>query len=206
VRELSAFMGIVSGGGRGPNPSFTQAHFLLAFLAIGTSGLIGRQALAREAGLGEGATRTVLKRLRDGGYVDVNASGAFPTKKGKNLLALLRERLLPLVPLDRSRLTVGDEQVAACVRRSSRRLGNGILQRDSAILVGATGATTYSIRGSKFTVPGESVDCEKDYPSSVWKLLRKRLLPKDGDVVVVCGAKDGLRARLGAVSAALTLL
>jgi len=199
-------MGIASIGGRGPSPSFTRAHFLLAFLTIGTSGMIGRQALAREAGLGEGAARTILGRLRDGGYVDVNASGAFLTKKGKRLLLLLRDRLLPLVSLEESRLTVGNEQAAVGVRGAGRGLGNGITQRDSAIVVGASGATSYAIRGSKFTVPGGSADCERDFPTGVWKLLRKRLAPRDGDVVIVCGARDSQRAKLGALSAALTLI
>jgi hypothetical protein len=206
MRDLPTLMGIAAVSGRGPSPSFTRAHFFLAFLTIGTSGMIGRQALAREAGMGEGATRTVLKRLRNGGYVEVNASGASLTKKGTRLLTLLRNRLLPLVALENSKLTVGKEQAAVGVRASGRRLGNGIPQRDSAIMVGATGATTYAIRGSRFTVPGGSADCEKDFPASTWKLLRKKLLPKDGDVVIVCGAQDSLRAKLGALSAALTLL
>jgi hypothetical protein len=206
MRALSALMKIAAVGGRGPSPSFTQAHFLLAFLTIGTSGVIGRQSLAGEAGLGEGATRTVLKRLRDGGYVEVNASGAFLTKKGKGLLVLLRGRLLPLVALEDSRLTVGREQAAVGVRGSGRRLGSGIPQRDSAIMVGATGATTYVIRGSRFTVPGGSADCERDFPAVVWKILRKKLVPKDGDIVIVCGARDSLKAKLGALSAALTLI
>ncbi len=206
MRELSALIGVASVGGRGPRPSFTQAHFLLAFLVIGTSGVIGRQALAREAGLGEGATRTVLKRLRDGGYVEVNASGAFLTKKGREALKLLRRSLLPLVALENSRLTVGSEQAAVGVRGGRSHLGNGIPQRDSAIMVGATGATTYAIRGPKFTVPGGSTDCEKDFPTGAWKMLRKQLAPRDGDTVIVCGAQDALRAKLGALSAALTLL
>jgi len=199
-------MQVAAVGGRGPSPSFTRAHFLLAFLTIGASGLIGRQALAREAGLGEGAARTVLRRLRDGGYVDVNASGAFLTEKGKGVLLSLQSKLLPIVALEKSRLTMGNEQAAVGVRGGGRSLGNGIAQRDSAIMVGASGATSYVIRGSNFTVPGGSTDCEKDFPTGAWKLLRKRLAPKDGDVVIVCGAQDQLRAKLGAVSAALTLL
>ena len=205
MRELSAMLGFAEAGNRGPSPSFTHAHLLLAFLAVGESGFIGRQALARSAGLGEGATRTVIKRLRVGGYIEVNASGAFLTRKGKRLFASLRGRLLPLVALETSKLTVGDEQIAAGVRRG-RPLGNGIPQRDSAIMAGATGATTYLIRRSRFTVPGGSRDCEKDFPSAAWKLLRNKLLPKEGDVVIVCGAEDSLRAKIGALSAALTLL
>ena len=148
----------------------------------------------------------MLRRLRDGGYVDVNASGAFLTEKGKGVLLSLQSKLLPIVALEKSRLTMGNEQAAVGVRGGGRSLGNGIAQRDSAIMVGASGATSYVIRGSNFTVPGGSTDCEKDFPTGAWKLLRKRLAPKDGDVVIVCGAQDRLRAKLGAVSAALTLL
>ena len=206
MRPLSALLGVATVGARGPSPSFTQAHFLLAFLTIGMNGTIGRQALARQSGLGEGATRTVLRRLRRGGYVDVNASGAFLARKGKGLLRTLTERLLPMADLENSKLTMGRAQAAVGVRGSSRRLGNGILQRDSAIMVGATAVTTYLIRGSKFTIPGGSTDCEKDFPSGAWKSLRNKLAPKNGDVIIVCGAEDALKAKLGALSAALTLL
>jgi len=206
MRALSALLGVETLVGKGPSPSFTRAHLLLAFLNIGTNEVIGRQALARESGLGEGAARTVLRRLREGGYVDVNASGAFLTKKGRGLFQLLQGKLLPFVELDNSRLTVGREQAALGVRGGSHRLGNGIPQRDSAIMVGASAPTTYEIRGSRFTVPGGSNDCEKDFPSGAWGLLKKRLILRNGDIVIVCGAQDGLKAKLGALSAALTLL
>jgi len=206
MRSLSALLGVTAVGARGPSPSFTRAHLLLAFLAIGSNGTIGRQALAKESGLGEGATRTVLRRLRSGGYVEVHASGAFLTKKGKGLFHVLKGRLLPFADLTNSKLTVGSEQAAVGVRASSRQLGNGIPQRDSAIMVGATAVTSYSIRGSKFTIPGGSNDCEKDFPSGTWKALRGKLAPRNGDIIIVCGAEDALNAKLGALSAALTLL
>ena len=206
MRTLKPLLEKADVGGPGPSPSFSKAHFLLAFLAIGASSVIGRQTLAKEAGLGEGATRTVLKRSRSSGYVDVNASGAFLTRKGRSMHLLLQRRLLPLVALGNSRLTVGSEQAAVGVRGSGRRLGNGIPQRDSAIMVGATAATTYSIHGSRFVMPGGSTDCERDFPGGAWKLLRRSLAPKDGDAVIVCGAQDALKAKLGALAAALTLL
>jgi hypothetical protein len=42
---------------------------VLTVLVIGDAGIIGRQALAREVGIGEGAVRTIIKRLRQGSYV-----------------------------------------------------------------------------------------------------------------------------------------
>lgn len=192
--------------GAGPRPSFTQSHLLLAFLTIGARGQIGRQALARETGLGQGAIRTVLKKLRDGGYAEVNASGSRLTKRGRAAYSLLRAKLSPIVSLDASKLTVGTRQAAVGIRGGARRLESGIQQRDSAILVGADGATTYAVKDSKFVIPRGSADCEKDFPSEAWGIMRRKVAPKNGDAVVLCGARDDLTAELGALSAALTLL
>ncbi|HKT22119.1 MAG TPA: DUF4443 domain-containing protein, partial [Nitrososphaerales archaeon] len=92
------------------------------------------------------------------------------------------------------------------VRSAGGAVSSGIQQRDASIRTGADGATTYAYRGDKFTVPGGSSDCEKDFPSGTWSSLRGELKPRNGDAVIVCGAKDETSARLGALSAALTLL
>jgi hypothetical protein len=199
-------MELATTGGRGPQPSFTRAHFLLAFLTIGNGGIIGRQALAIESGLGEGSVRTVLKKLREEGYAEVIASGSRLTASGRVVYSRLRKKLSSIVMLDGSQLTVGKRQSAVGVRGGAGRVQSGIQQRDSAIMVGAAGATTYAIRHAKFTIPGGSADCERDFPSPVWRVLKKEIAPRDGDAVVLSGADDDLKAKLGALSAALTLL
>jgi len=110
-----------------------------------------------------------------------------------------------MAAIEGSRLTMGAAQVAVSVRGAGDAVKSGIEQRDSAISVGAAGATTYVVRGSRFTIPGGSDDCEKDFPSRTWTALRKRLKPKDGDAVILCGSNKEETARLGALSAALTL-
>jgi hypothetical protein len=191
---------------RGPSPSFTSAHVVLAFLVIGDSSAIGRQALARKAGLGDGSVRTVLKKLRDAGYVDVTPSGCLLTKPGRQIYVKMRERLSRVVLVERSPLTVGSKQAAIRVKGSASLVQSGIEQRDSAIKVGALGATTYVISGSRFTVPGGSSDCEGDFPSPVWDNLRRELSPRDGDAIVIGGSTDYMKSQLGAIAAALTLL
>jgi hypothetical protein len=191
---------------RGPSPSFTSAHVVLAFLVIGDSNAIGRQALARKAGLGDGSVRTVLKKLRDAGYVKVMPSGCLLTKRGRQIHGKMRDRLSRAVLVERSPLTVGSKQAAIRVKGSASLIQSGIEQRDSAIKVGAFGATTYAISGSRFTVPGGSSDCEKDFPSPVWEKLRLELSPRDGDAVVIGGSDDYMKSQLGAIAAALTLL
>ncbi len=191
---------------QGPSPTFDRAHLLLAFLTIGQSGTIGRQALAARSGLGEGATRTVLKRLREEGYADANASGCYLTQAGERVYIDLAKKLSNVVTISRFQLTMGASQASLTVRGGGKSVKSGIEQRDSAIKVGATGATTYVIKSGRFTIPGGSSDCEKDFPNRAWATLRKELGPEDGDSVIVCSSEEETIARLGALSAAITLL
>lgn len=205
MSAFSSLVEIASAREQGPSPTYTPAHFVLALLVIGDSGTIGRQALARRSGLGDGAVRTVLRRLREGGYVNITASGSSLTKTGRQLFARTREKLAGPIPLERSPLTVGTKQAAVAVRQAASKVRDGIEQRDSAIKIGASGATTYVIRTSKFTMPGGSTDCERDFPSSAWKELRVELHPEEGDAMVISSSDDDIKSRLGALAAALTL-
>lgn len=191
---------------QGPSPTFGSAHLLLAFMTVGENGSIGRAALARRCGLGGGAVRTVLKNLRSMGFVASDASGSHLTGKGREALASVRRRLSVAAVRGESGLTIGEVQVAAVVRGARKKVRRGIEQRDSAIRIGASGATTYVIRNGRFTIPGGSADCERDYPSAEWGELRGKLDPAEGDAVVVCGSEEVTSATLGALSASLTLL
>ena len=178
----------------------------MAFITIGEGGAIGRHALAVRLGIGEGAVRTVLKRLREEGLVDADASGCHLTREGQQVYLSLTKKLSPLVAIRPSPLTVGNAQVAVSVRGGGKVVKGGIEQRDLAISVGAAGATTYVVRGSRFTIPGGSDDCERDFPGGAWTTLRKKLNPSNGDAVILCGSEVEDGARLGALSAALSLL
>jgi hypothetical protein len=205
LTSLSALIGLIEEREQGPSPGFGVEHALLTFLIIGESGNIGRQALARRLELGEGSMRTVLRRLGRAGYLRVDRSGCHLTSSGQRLFQTISRRIGSRVALGSTALTVGKSQVAIIVR-TPKPVGKGIEQRDSAIKAGASGATTYLIRAGKFTIPGGSSDCEKDYPSQAWSMLREKLKPKSGDAVIVCGAPEERMAELGALSAALTLL
>lgn len=206
MHSVSRLLEIADRPVQGPSPSFEKPHLVLAFLTIGDSGIIGRQALAARTGLKEGPVRTVLKKLREDGYAEVNASGCYLTGPGKRVYESLRSNLSPFALLKGSKLTFGAKQVGIDVRGRGRAVQSGLEQRDSAVRLNASGATTFVIKEGKFTIPGGSSDSEKDFPSTIWQVLREELKPKNGDAVVVCGSKDETTARLGALSAALTLL
>jgi hypothetical protein len=203
ARELLELLGT---GAPGPAPSFTGSHMLLAFLTIANSSYVGRQTLATKSRLGEGATRTIIGKLKDGGYVDTIRSGCFLTRSGKSLARSLHSAMSDVVAIPRSDLTMGPNQAALVLRDAGKKVGSGIEQRDSAIRIGAAGATTYVMNSGRFTIPGGSSNCEKDFPSQAWSYLKRELNPRDDDVVILCGAADDVSARLGALAAAITLL
>jgi len=189
----------------GPLPSYSSVHTVLVLLTIGEAGSVGRHALAGRVGLGEGAVRTVIKRLKSGGYVSTDASGCKLAPKGEHAYTELRKLIPRVVTLSKTDLTVGKVQYAVLVKKRSGKVRAGIEQRDSAIMNGAAGATTYVVRGTRFEVPGSSRDAEADFPSKAWAELREALRPENGDAVIVCGAAERQVSLLGAMSAALTL-
>jgi hypothetical protein len=155
--------------------------------------------------VGLGAIRTILRKLQENGYLKSSGYGSSLTNRGKQLYANLKELIPKIVSLRNSSLTVGKEQVAILVRANAAKVKEGIEQRDAAIRTGASGATTYVIRESKFTVPKGSNDCEADFPSKIWKTLRDQLQPTEGDTIIVCGSDDPLLSKIGALNAALTI-
>jgi predicted transcriptional regulator len=189
----------------GPKRAFGKAHMFLVFTMVAKEGGVGRQVLSESTGLGQGSIRTILKNLRREGYLLSDAYGTHLTESGKQLYDRVRRKVVGPVTLKNSTLTVGPFQSAILIR-STEAIGIGIKQRDSAVREGAEGATTYVVRRSKFSIPGGSNDCEKDYPSPAWLTLRKELKPQNGDAIIISGASDETTAKLGALAAAITLL
>ena len=206
MAAVSTLLELVERRGQGPSPGFSREHALLVFLTIGASEEIGRQALARSLNLGEGSMRTILRKFTHAGYVETDTLGCHLTPSGRRLYASILRSIPKLVAIKDSQVKLGESQVAIRVRPMANVAANGLVQRDSAIKAGATGAATYLIKEGKFAIPGSSPDCEKDFPGSIWRVLRSGLSPRDGDVVILCGAADETTAKLGALSAAFTIL
>lgn len=202
---LADFLKLMESRGQGPSPGFKSEHALLALMTIARSKTMGRQALASNSGFGEGSARTILKRLKQAGLVEVDAQGIRLTGLGRSTYQSITKKLSPPLTLRDSKLTLGQWQVAVLARSAGSSVSNGIRQRDAAVRIGADGATSYVFAKGRFEVPGGSVDCEKDFPSSSWSTLRTALNPHDGDAIIVCGGSDETVAKLGALSAGLTV-
>jgi hypothetical protein len=89
------------------------------------------------------------------------------------------------------------------VREFGFAVGLGIEQRDAAIKMGASGATTLLFKENKFVMPASSNDSLKK-EREVRRMLVEKLNPRDGDVIIIGSADSNEKtAELGAKNAAL---
>jgi hypothetical protein len=92
---------------------------------------------------------------------------------------------------------------AVLVREFGFAVRLGIEQRDAAIRMGATGATTLLFKENKFVMPASSNDSLKK-EREVRRILIEKLNPRDGDVIIIGSADSNEKtAELGAKNAAL---
>ncbi|AHC51664.1 hypothetical protein SUSAZ_06730 [Sulfolobus acidocaldarius SUSAZ] len=82
---------------KGNRPNFDEAHVLIALDTINKHQPIGRQLLTRMLSLSEASIRTMIRRLRELEFVEVDrVAGIFITDKGKKLLEYLHKRTVIL--------------------------------------------------------------------------------------------------------------
>jgi predicted transcriptional regulator len=198
IRELAKSRSI------GPNPSFTQFDLVKTLETVDKEKTIGRTLLSKELGLGQGATRTILDHLERAGLVEVRRLGCVLTSKGSRLLKDLRSIVRVGFQIPQAMYPIGRFNCGALVSKAGQRIKKGLEQRDAAIKVGASGATTFVYRDGALLFPPEEV------ASKEWSELSQKILevfqPSENDVVIITGASSPRLAEAGARAAAWTLL
>jgi len=188
----------------GPSPTFLPFHILRAMELISKKP-IGRNKLSEELKVGEGATRTLINRLKDHGIIEISKAGCVLTNKGsqfwKQFKAILKEKN----EFEKSELTLADYNVAVLVKNRGHKVKSGVEQRDAAVIAGAKGATTMILKKGHLVMPAMSDDVTKDFPKTAKQII-KLLKPLENDVIIVGSAESPIKAEYGAYAAALTLL
>ena len=188
----------------GPSPTFSLFHMLRAIDLIAKKA-IGRSKLAKELGVGEGAMRTMIKRLKDAGLVTTSKSGCTLTSKGLKLWNEYKTVFRRKVGIGRSELTLADYNFAILIKNRGHKVKSGMEQRDAAIMVGAMGATTIMFKRERLIIPSVSDNIAKDFPKAANQMVRL-LQPEENDVIVVGNADSLVKAEYGALAAAWTLV
>jgi len=189
----------------GPYPSFSVYHLIKAFELVAKTGQVGRGKLAEELKIGEGATRTLIERLKTANLIAVSKKGCSPTEKGKKIWNKFESILPQKTNLERNELALADCTVAVHVRGGGGKVRTGIEQRDAAIIAGAKGATTLVFKGEKLIMPNISEDVSQDFPIA-HRQITALLKLRENDAVVIGSADTWSRAEYGALAAAWTLI
>jgi len=186
-------------------PSFIEAHVIKALETISVGKSMGRKKLSEIVGLGEIATRTLVRHLRNEGLIEVSKYGIVLSKFGEKFFSNLRSRISEEIEIPQSPLTVGSFNVAILIRNTAGLVKNGVEQRDAAIKAGALGATTLVFSHNKLAMPGVSEDIFQNI-QPIRDVLISRLKPSENDVIIIGSANKKQAAEFGAKRAAFELL
>jgi len=189
----------------GPFPSFSVLHLIKCLELVARTGQIGRGKLAEELRIGEGATRTLIERLKIARLISVSRKGCVLTEKGKRIWSEFESTFPQKTNLGRNELALADCNVAVQIRGVGNQVRTGLEQRDAAIIAGAKGATTLVFMGKKLTLPNMSDDISNDFPVA-FRQITTLLKLRENDAVVIGSADTWSRAEYGALAAAWTLI
>lgn len=188
----------------GPPFTFNELHLAKAVEIIGHK-TMGRAKLSDELGLGEGATRTLINRLTNGGLTTVSKRGIQLTRSGLSILEEFRRSFPKEAIVPKSSITVGLHNFGILIRKGGSKVRSGIEQRDAAVRAGAVGAVTLLFRRGRLQMPPM-----KEFAGKGWEEIARGIMdifdPKDSDAIVICGAESVRKAEDGARAAARTLV
>jgi predicted transcriptional regulator len=166
---------------------------------------IGRNKLAEQLGVGDGAIRTIISRLAEADLIITSKAGCELTEKGKDIWRQFEEIFPKEVDFGKSDLNPNEYNYAFLVRNCGEKVGSGINQRDAAIIAGAHKAFVMVYHGGHLKIETVIEDMEKQYPKTTKQML-EQLQPQENDAIVVASAESSLRAKRGAFAASWSLI
>lgn len=189
----------------GPSPTFSELHLAKALETIYERGRVGRAALSRAIGLGEGATRTLLGHLKREGLVETSKLGSELTEAGLELHRRLYSKVRSRREFPPSSITVGERNFVFHIGGVGHLVTSGVRQRDQAVRAGAEGAVVIVCRDGHLLMPPDSTPMRVRWPE-ISESITEEFSPEEGDVLIISGADTLENAEMGARAAALTFV
>ncbi|MGA9743942.1 MAG: DUF4443 domain-containing protein [Nitrososphaeraceae archaeon] len=183
--------------------SFDMVHVFKTLQLIQENGHVSRENLCKDLGLGEGTIKTLVRHLKMQNLIESTNAGTTMTKKGNSFFSGLLSSIPSEISLSKCAITLGKFNYAVLVKQMSSMIKDGIAQRDAAIRMGASGATTLLFKDNKFLIPQTYFDSLKDEHQLSEQMI-KNLHPQDGDVIIIGSDNySRMKAEFAAKSAAL---
>ena len=188
----------------GPSTTFSMFHIFSA-LEILCQKPIGRNRLAEYLDVGDGAIRTIIKRLKDANLIITSKGGMKLTDKGREIWRKFEDLFPQRAEIDKTELTNSAFSYAFLVKDSSDKIGSGIDLRDAAIMGGAKRAISIARRDGHLVIDSVSGIIEKAFPEAARK-IQKCITAEENDVIIIAGGDSLRKAKRGAFAAAWVLV
>lgn len=186
--------------------SFSPAHVFKTLQLIKRERYVSRFLLGRELELGEGSIKTLIKHLKMEKMIITTNKGTTMSERGVKIFEEM-SRYIPIeIQIPQSSISVSKFNYAILLRYMRIAIKQGVEQRDSAIKMGAMGATTLIFDNGKFLIPGSKYNALRA-EKPLEQILKEKLTPVDNDVIII-GSDDSslILAELAAKAAALYTL
>lgn len=204
-QQIKTLQNIVTRKGSSKVLTFSAPHVFMALQHLSRQRYVSRAVFCNELHLGEGAVKTLISHLKEAGLVESIKAGTLLTKKGN----LFVKKFLEIISLEcvvkKCQIAPSHYNHAIILKKYSKAIGNGMQQRDYAILYGASGATTLIYKNNQFVFPTGKSDMLLDDRLTMDNLVKK-LIPDEGDVVIIASADEPFIAKISAINSALWTL
>ncbi len=187
----------------GPAPNFNLIHAIMMLLLL-EEGPIGRKRLADLMDIGEGSVRSLIRRLRESGYLEVDKGGCYLTEKGLRIIKELRKFLKGPTELYLRDLVKG-KVIAFLVRPPYGSKINVVELRDEAVRAGGRGAIILMTKDGQLLFP-ETMESLGRYRSADEFTLKEAFHPSEGDLLVIGLGKSQTESKLAALAVSLAIL
>ena len=168
--------------------SFDVVHIFKALQMIEKDGHVSRASLGEDLALGQGVIRTLVRHMKTANFIETTNGGTRMARKGKAVYNELAQAIPAETGLPTCSLAVGRFNYAVLLKSLSYSIKTGVEQRDAAIRMGASGATTLLFQDGRFSMPNSTSDSLRNEPK-IKKMLLERLTPEDSDAVII-GTSD----------------
>jgi hypothetical protein len=163
---------------------------------------LGRKTLSRILRVTEGAVRSMVSKLEEQGYVNVDRTGVRVTSEG--ILELQRRlekiRIKSIKDFPHEELNIGPSSVAILISGIAAKVTSGLEERDQAVRAGASGAVTITYSSGVYKMPGVYGNLEVEAPNW-YRAISDTFKPEDESCIVVVFGEN----RWVAVEAAFTV-
>lgn len=182
--------------------SFDIAHVFKALQLMEKHGRISRALLTDELNLGEGSIKTLVKHLKMQELIETSNAGMWFTEKGKKIYSKISDSIPKEIDIPSCSIGLGKYNHVVLLKGLEPKIGSGVEQRDTAIRMGAVGATTLLFKEGKLLMPGLNQDSLRKDPN-IRKLILQKLQPENKDVIIIGSADKKKTAEFATKKTAL---